>query len=127
MKLFGLIVLFVGLVIFSFMVLSPTQGDIPVEIYGRYHTSDPKYQGRHFYLSEDTVEFGVGGENSNVYTVTDIEARAQNSDPLYIVTFEDDSGNSYQQSFYFEKEGHEVITFKNQRDVRWQKADEEVE
>ena len=100
------------------------QVDIPDELYGRWTTTEPRYEDRYFELSQATVTFGRGDNGIAVYTLNSIQGEQEDEQIYYVVTFQDDEGTEYSQSIFFEDDDKDELMFKNQKDIYWHKQDE---
>jgi hypothetical protein len=100
------------------------QVDIPDELYGKWTTTEPRYEDRYFALSQSTVTFGQGDNGIAVYTLNRIQGVQETDQIFYVVTFQDDEGTEYSQSLFFENDDKDGLMFKNQKGVVWHKQDE---
>ncbi len=99
------------------------KGTIPNELIGEWQTTEPKYEGCYFEMTELTVAFKPKDAEiySNIITkVTRVE------DPneefvLYTIFYKDESGKIYQLSINYYPEENGVIRFKNQTEIVWTK------
>lgn len=96
---------------------------IPEGVFGKWTTTNPKYKERYFNLTPDKVVFGIGEDHELVYTLARIQTKTEDDQNLITLTFKDQDGNRFGQSFYYDNHTFPVIRFKNQNDIPWQKTD----
>lgn len=125
LKWTAVIILCLVLIAVFYTLKGPSDGiqEIPEGIFGKWQTTSSKYEDRYFNITPDKVVFGVGKGNEAVYTLAGIQRNTEADPTLFTVTFEDNNGNSYEQSFYYENSASPVLRFKNQNEIQWRKND----
>ncbi len=97
------------------------KGTIPNELIGEWQTSEPKYEGCYFEVTELTVAFKPKDAEiySNIITNIKREEDPNEEHILYTIFYKDESGKIYQLSINYYPEENGVIRFKNQTEIVW--------
>ncbi|MDA2929224.1 hypothetical protein MYX84_04615 [Acidobacteria bacterium AH-259-O06] len=95
---------------------------VPDELIGVWKTAETRYADRFFELKKNQVIFGIGGHNSTVHAVLNIETEEvqEEAKTLYILDYLSSEGQEYQFSFYYHP-AQDVIQFRNQQQFEWTK------
>ena len=95
---------------------------VPEELIGVWKTAETRYADRFFELKKNLVIFGIGGHNSTVHAVLNIETEEvhEEAKTLYIFYYLSSEGQEYQFSFYYHP-AQGVIQFRNQEQFEWTK------
>ena len=96
---------------------------IPDELIGEWQTSEPKYEGCNFEVTELTVAFKPKSAEtySNIITNVKREENPNEEHVLYTIFYKMESGKIYQLSLNYYPEDNGVIRFKNQIEIVWTK------
>ena len=121
MKKFGLVFILLLMLLSVVYFSLGIKHQIPEAVYGKWVTNHAQYKDRFFMLTNENVIFGVGDGNETAYYLNSIEKHIEKGQIFYTVIFEDDAGDSYQQSFYFDENSPGIIRFKNQKEIKWHK------
>ena len=101
-------------------IWGPTNAEVPVELIGEWHTSDPNYADRSFEIDSVTVNFGTGGGTNTTGFIKKVSTTPLGARTLYTIAYAaDDSVNEV--SFYYETAKSKVIRFRNQENIVWTK------
>ncbi len=120
MKHKWIIISVVSLIIVSIFIFHPKQDeDLSESLIGRWTTSEPRYKDRFFELSKETFTYGLGEDKIDVHVISSIEKGVQDNNTLYTINYHNLDGLEYTRSFYYFPANGGVITFKNQKDVKW--------
>ena len=96
---------------------------VPDDLVGMWKTSAKEYSDRFFKLSKDSISFGIGDGNTELYVIKKIKKTYEKGLILYTLYYEDSDGDSYELSFYYDQtEG--VIRLKNQKEMAWIRSDQ---
>jgi hypothetical protein len=102
---------------------------VPDELVGVWETSEPKYKGCYFELTEDLMIFVNEAhlEKRSVNRISGIKKTDRGKQVLYTfsyeVHFEDEEGKKGKFSFYYDPSEGGAIRFKNQLEIKWIKRD----
>lgn len=96
---------------------------LPRELVGVWKTSDPKYAGCFFELTEDEIIFGIKDGEVNRYAIKKIKIKKKPNEKriLHTISYEDELGLEYKLPFYHYPENNGVIRLKNQKQFVWKK------
>jgi hypothetical protein len=96
------------------------QKQVPQELVGEWHTTDPNYADRTFEIDSVCINFTTGGGTVSTGFIKEVKQVAQGNRTLYIISYTvDDTPNEV--SFYFDWGKGKTIRFKNQEHVVWRK------
>lgn len=97
------------------------KGTIPNELIGEWQTSEPKYEGCYFEVTELTVAFKPKSAEiySNIITNIKREEDPNEEHILYTIFYKDESGKIYKLSLYYYPEENGTVRFKNQTEIVW--------
>lgn len=93
----------------------------PDHLIGTWRTSDPKYAARYLNISHDTIVFGVGGDESHSYRITDTTTVLAEDHFLYTISYVNEEGQRYKLSLIYEPHKEGVIRLKNRKQYEWKK------
>ena len=93
----------------------------PQEIVGEWNTSAPQYADRSITIDTDTISFGIGKGNFEIYTIKKIEKTSIEGSKLYTIYYENGEGVWYKFAFYYSPENGGEFRKKNQRQILWKK------
>ncbi len=93
---------------------------VPKELVGEWHTTDPRYADRTFGLDNVCVTFTTGGGSVSTGFIKEVKQVPEGSRILYTISYTlDDAPNVV--SFYYDPIRGKVIRFKNQEKIVWTK------
>ena len=94
---------------------------IPEELVGKWKTSAPAYAERFFELGKDSISFGTGEGQTELYFIKGMEKINEKGRTLFTLYYENVEGEEYEISFYHSKtEG--VVRLKYQKGLAWRKG-----
>ena len=93
----------------------------PNELVGVWKSSAQKYADRFITIDTDTITFGIGGGNVEIYTINKIKKTSVEGSILYTIYFEDGEGVWYKFAFYYSPKDGGEFRKKNQRQIVWKK------
>jgi hypothetical protein len=103
-------------------LLRLTRSDvIPAEVLGTWTTSAPNYADRAFEIRSDTLVLHIGASDSTVHEIRHVDIDDLDGPLLLELEYAEDSGSN-NFSFYFDPADGGVITFKNQRSMKWRRG-----
>jgi hypothetical protein len=95
---------------------------IPATLIGVWKTEDPRYEGRHFELTVDTVRLAMGQNGQTAFPIRKFEKNEEPRATVYSVAYLNlTDGVTDTLSFSYEPANGGVIRFRNQRNIRWQR------
>ena len=94
--------------------------DLPVEVLGRWATTEPRYEDRFFEIETEILRFGTGGNSSEVYSITRVNTEPHPRGRLFTVTYRVDDADM-QFAFHYDA-GSSTIRLHNQSSFEWVKA-----
>lgn len=98
----------------------PANAEVPTELIGEWHTSDPNYADRSFAVDPVSVNFGTGSGTNTTGFIRKVNAIPLGNRTLYTIGYAtDDSINEV--SFYYETAKGKMIRFRNQENIVWTK------
>jgi hypothetical protein len=98
----------------------PPNRQVPKELVGEWHTTDPNYADRTFELDPVCITFTTGGDTVSVGFIKEVKEVQEGNRILYTISYTvDDAPNKV--SFYYDLNKGTVILFKNQERVVWRK------
>jgi hypothetical protein len=110
----------VSLIVLAFWIWRPSNTQVPDELIGEWHSSNPNYSDRSFEIDSVSVNFGTGGGTNTTGFIKKISAVPQGARTFYTISYAaDDSVNEV--SFYYETAKGKVIRFRNQEGIAWTK------
>jgi hypothetical protein len=93
---------------------------VPKELMGEWHTTDPNYADRSFEIDSVCINFTTGGGTVSTGFIKEVKEVSEGSRTLYTISYTvDDAPN--QVSFYYDQSKGKVIRFKNQEKIAWKK------
>ena len=95
---------------------------LPKNLYGKWKTSNKKYQDRFFKLEKRLVTIGIGGKKFELYRVSNIRIDNVGNIELYTIVCGDTLGLEFTLSFYYDHKKQGIIRFKNKPNIEWKKA-----
>jgi hypothetical protein len=95
----------------------------PNELVGTWKTSAPKYADRFLKIDTDTITFGIGGGNVEIYTIKKLKMKKalDERSVLYTIYYDGKEGDEYTFGFYYSPERGGTIRLKHQRQIVWEK------
>ena len=99
---------------------------VPDELLGVWETSDSKYEGCYFEVTEDEINFKDIEGDVNFFKITKIEAEEDPDEDFvtYIITYADLAEElDYELSILYFPGEEGTIRFKNQTNIVWVKSE----
>ena len=96
-------------------------GVIPKEVLGTWITTEPRYADRAFEIRKDSLVFYIGEGDSTVHSIEGVEVDDLGGPMLLTVHYADEAGPN-QFSFYYDPASGGIISFKNQRHMKWNRS-----
>lgn len=93
---------------------------VPTELVGEWHTTDPNYADRTFELDPVCISFTTGDGTVSVGFIKTVKEVSEGSRILYTISYTVDDEPT-EVSFYYDLNNGETIWFKNQEKVLWRK------
>ena len=95
----------------------------PNELVGIWKTSEPRYADRFIKIDQDTITFGTGEKNFEIYSIKKIYMKKvpKESSILYTIHYKNGEGVWCKFAFYYSPINGGVIRLKNQRQMVWTK------
>jgi hypothetical protein len=95
----------------------------PNELVGLWETSAPKYADRFLKIDTDTITFGIGGGNIEIYTIKKLKMKEalDERSVLYTIYYDNEEGDEYTFTFYYSPERGGTIRLKHQSQIVWKK------
>jgi hypothetical protein len=121
MKLKWIVIPAVIVVVAITMFHSKKNRDIPVNLIGKWTTSAPGYQDRFIELTKETLVYGLGGDERDVYFISSMEESLEENNILYTFNYKNTDGLEFTRSFYYHPENEGAIQFKHQEHIEWRK------
>jgi len=90
----------------------------PEELHGTWTTMAPDYADRAFAITDSTITFYQGGENSTFHRLVGLERETERSVVVYTLEYEH---GAHTLKFAFEYSAAGEIRFKNQRHMVWRR------
>ena len=90
----------------------------PEELHGTWTTTAPDYADRAFAITDSTITFYQGGENSTFHRLVGVERETERSVVAYTLEYEH---GAHTLTFAFEYSGAGEIRFKNQQHMVWRR------
>ncbi len=94
---------------------------VPNDLIGVWETGDQRYAGRYLEISNTSVVFGTGEEDSLVYTVTGVERTRDGDTEIYTLRYTNPEGLGYALSVSFDATTADVIRLRHQPEIAWVK------
>jgi len=91
---------------------------IPDELVGEWHTTDPNYSDRWFEIDSVCINFGTGRGSVSTGFIKEVKAVPEAGKTLYTISYSVD-GTANEVSFYYEPGRDKVIRFKHQENTIW--------
>jgi hypothetical protein len=93
---------------------------VPKELVGEWHTTDPNYADRSFEIDSVCITFTTGGGTVSTGFIKEVKEVPEGSRTLFTISYTvDDAPNEV--SFYYDPNKDNIIRFKNQEKVVWKK------
>jgi hypothetical protein len=117
---YGVVLFFFGL----FNLQCTGNKTLPMEISGKWTTSDQAYQGEYIEISSNKMTIGSVNKRSFLYTITKVESE---NGPLYKSTMfkvycTDESGGETLFTFIFTPEDGGALRYKASQHTVWKRA-----
>jgi hypothetical protein len=120
MKYKWLVIPVLILVAVIYIFHSKKNKDIPANLIGEWTTAAPGYQDRFIEFTKETLVYGIGDGNEDVYMITSLEKNPQDKIIIYTINFKN-SEVKFTRSFYYHPENGGTIQFKHQEQITWRK------
>ena len=111
------VLLFTG---FASWIWRPSNTEIPTELIGEWHTSDPNYVDRSFEIDPVSVNFRTGEGSNTTGFIKRINAVPLGARTLYTIAYATDDSDK-EVSFYYETAKAKIIRFRHQESIVWTK------
>jgi hypothetical protein len=108
------------LIVLAPLVWHPSNKQVPEELVGEWHTTDPNYSGRSFEIGLVSISFATGEGTVSTGFIKEIREVSEGGRALYTISYVAD-GMPNEVSFYYDGANGEVIRFKNQEKTVWTK------
>jgi hypothetical protein len=93
---------------------------IPKELVGEWHTTDPNYADRSFEIDTVCIIFTTGGGTVSTGFIKEVKEVPEGNRTLYTISYVvDDAPNEV--SLYYDPNKGKIIRFKNQEKTVWKK------
>lgn len=111
-------------VLFTFIISTGCSKNTipPQNLIGTWKTSSDKYADRFIEIKESSLIFGVGGDQTIMNTITDIESEENGPVTLYTFHYLDQDGEKWTLALTYRSEDGGTILLQN-RDEVWKKED----
>jgi hypothetical protein len=127
MKLKWIVILAFILVALSLFMFFPKKNkDVPENLIGKWRTSEPRYQDRFFEITKETLIYGLGGDQTDVYFISSMEESLEGNNRLYTINYENADGLKFTQSFYYHPENGGSIQLKHQEHIKWKREKDDA-
>jgi len=127
MKLTWITIPVVIMVVLLIFVFFPKKNkDIPEILIGKWTTSASGYEDRFIEITKETVVYGLGGDEKDVYFISNLETNPEGNKLLYTISFKNKDGLEFTRSFYYDPENGGTIQFKHQGHITWRKMKNDV-
>jgi hypothetical protein len=93
---------------------------VPEELIGEWHTTDPNYADRTFELDSVSISFTTGAGTVSTGFIKEVKEVPEGSRILYTISYTLDNAPN-EVSFYYDPFKSKIIQFKNQEKVAWKK------
>ncbi len=111
----------------------PRNNRVPPYLIGVWETTTPGYRDRYLMFAERNVAFGTGKYEGESYIVAETEISSADDDAqteagkrkLFKIRYMKPDKLEYDLSFYYDPPPADVITFKNQENLKWTKKGRE--
>jgi hypothetical protein len=111
------------LILLAAWVWPSSNKQVPKELMGEWHTTDPNYADRSFEINSVCINFTTGGGKVSTGFIKEVKEVSEGSLTLYTISYTvDDAPNEV--SFYYDQSKGKVIRFKNQEKIVWKKDQE---
>lgn len=107
-------------IIFACWVWNPQPPQVPLELVGEWHTTDPLYADRALVIDGSTINFETGNGKVSVGFIDAVKFIQVDNRLLFTIKYSL-NGASNNVSFYYESGKDKTIRFKNQEGVVWTK------
>ena len=94
--------------------------DLPVEVLGRWMTTEPRYADRFFEIQPEILRFGTGDNGSEVYSIRRVDTQPDPDGRLFSVIYLVD-GEDMLFAFHYDT-ATSTIRLHNQSSIEWVKA-----
>jgi hypothetical protein len=93
---------------------------VPQELVGEWHTTDPNYADRTLEIDSTCINFTTGGGTVSTGFIKEVKEVPEGSRTLYTISYTVDETPS-EVSFYYDPNKRKSIRFKNQEKTVWTK------
>lgn len=117
--------LLVGLVVMLALLVLPRLGAgeaVPVELYGRWTTDDPRYNGRVLVITDSSVAFYMGQDPISVHRIRRSHTQPAEVDGVQYDIEYDTDGEPQSLSLIYGPPPAEVVRLKSQPEMEWTRA-----
>jgi hypothetical protein len=108
------------------LLRGPGSDELPPELFGRWTTTNPRYEGRAFTLSESTVEIHTSPSRSTVHQVRGVE-KDDSEGLVYTLRYEEDGALVPFAIAYGARApsgAPQWVHFPHQPEIEWRKAND---
>jgi hypothetical protein len=117
-----------NILLIMFVVLygcSSSEKTPPEELIGIWETEAPRYDGCSIEINSNHIIFSnIHEDHIESNMISKIKKSLKNGEATYDIDFSNKEGLEFSISFvYMKTSKHEIIHYKNQRDVKWIKTD----
>ncbi len=97
---------------------------IPLEVSGRWTTTDVAYKGEYIEISSNALILGSESKGSFTYRIKKVEPEKGpiHNTTLYRITCKDDAGDENIFSFIFSPDDGGTLRYKSSQDTLWKKS-----
>lgn len=107
----------------------PRNNHVPPYLLGVWETDTAGYEDRYLMFAERNVAFGTGEFEGESYLVAEVQASSEGDSAqakagertLFTIRYMKPDMREYSLTFYYDPPPGEVITFKNQKKLKWTK------
>jgi hypothetical protein len=112
--------IFLGALVFVLGIhsYSPNDYNVPGNLIGEWHSSDPAYAERSLEIDPVSINFGTGNGTVSTGFIKNVKASEDGGRTLYTIRYSVDDTDAT-VSFFYESGKPDTIRFKNQREVVW--------
>lgn len=112
-----------GASMFAILLLalpSPPSRILPLELIGKWRTTDQRYGDRYIEIDPVSISFGTGDATLMNGFIRQVEIFPEGIRTLYTISYAD-NGEEGQCSFYYSEEKGKTIYLENQPEIAWVK------
>lgn len=110
--------LFVVLLI-AIVYWAPRPASIPIDLQGKWATTDPRYADRRIDIGENLVALALGESRISVWFIERVEPRMTNTGKHYVLHLKDETGQPQSIVLRLDTETGNTLQLGRQREVIW--------